>query len=215
MSMATTRQCWGSLVPIVEDEEKNKANGWNKVTEHETRSLVRWECECKWHLPTDYVERFNLMMPSNVWQQVWQIMCEGISNFETEEKALREMVKKAVVQQDREFEEAERKRKRIAELEAAEAEAERNKRARMDRDDSRKSPVSVASPTLDAAMIAQIAEQVLANLSSTDLEKMLNERKTSEQSRSSQDVMMGERKEDAAEEKVEEKKDDADGEDMD
>ena len=208
-----------SVVGIVEDEEKNKANGWKRVTEHETRSLVKWECDCKWHLPMDYVGRYNLMMPSNMWQQVWQILCEGIGNLEAEEKALREMVKKAVVQQDREFEEAERKRKRIAELEAA----------------SRKSPVS----TLDAAMIAQIAEQVRANLSITDLERMLNERKASEQSRSSQDVMMDERtselkemrdaakerrsqlikgdakKEDAVEETVEEKKDDVEGEDMD
>ena len=77
----------GSVVRIVDDEEKNKANGWNKVTEHETRSLVKWECDYKWHLPTDYVERFNLMMPSNMWQQVWQILCEGISDFEAEEKA--------------------------------------------------------------------------------------------------------------------------------
>ena len=95
-------------------------------------------------------------------------------------------MKKSVVQQDREFEEAERKRKRIAELEAVEAEVERSKRARVERDDSRKSPVSVASPTIDAAMIAQIAEQVRANLSITDLERMLNEKKASEQSRSSQ-----------------------------
>ena len=57
----------GSLVRITEDEEKNKTNGWQKVTEHETRSMVNWECSCKWHLPTDYVERFNLMMPSDMW----------------------------------------------------------------------------------------------------------------------------------------------------
>ena len=52
----------GSVVRIVDDEEKNKANGWNKVTEHKTRSMVNWECNCKWHLPTDYVKRFNLIM---------------------------------------------------------------------------------------------------------------------------------------------------------
>ena len=170
---------------------------------------------------------------------MWQILCEGIDDFETEEKALREMVKKAVDQQDRD-EEAERKRKGIAELEEAEAEAVRRKKARMEREDSRRSPVSVASPVMDAAMIAQIAEQVCANLSIADLERMLQEKKTSEPSRSSQDVMMGKRmselkemrdaakerrskvfnadveKEDVAKEKVEEeKKDDMDGEDMD
>ena len=172
--------------------------------------MVNWDCDCKWHLPTDYVERFNLMMPSDVWQQVWQIMCEGIDDFETEEKALREMVKEAVDQQDRE--EAERKRKEgIAELEAAEDEAMKRKKARMEREDSRGSPVSVASPVVDAAMIAQIAEQVRANLSIADLERMLQEKKTSEPSRSSKDVMM-----DVEKEKVEkEKKDDVDGEDMD
>ena len=79
-------------------------------------------------------------------------------------------------------------------------------------------------------MIAQIAEQVRANLSIADLERMLQEKKTSKPSRSSQNVMMGERmsklkemkdaakerrskvfnadveKEDAAKEKVEEEK---------
>ena len=200
----------GSLVGFTEDEEKNKTNGWQKVTEHETRSMVNWECDCKWHLPTDYVERFNLMMPSDMWQQVRQIMCEGIDDFQQEEKALREMVKKAVEQQDRE--EAERKRKEgIAELEAAEAEAVKRKKARMEREDSRGSPVSVASPVMDATMIAQIAEQVRANLSIADLERMLQEKKTSEPSRSSKVE-----KEHAAKEKVEkEKKDDVDGEDMD
>ena len=141
---------------------------------------------------------------------------------------MREMVKKAVVQQDREFEEAERKRTGIAELEAAEAEAEARKKARIEREDSRRSPVSVASPVMDATMIAQIAEQARANLSIADLERMLNERKASEQSRSSQDVVMKERTaeleemKDAAKERrskaveaAAEKKDEVEGEDLD
>ena len=42
-------------------------------------------------------------MPSDMWQQVWQMLSEGIGDLETEEQALKKLVKNAVVQQDREF----------------------------------------------------------------------------------------------------------------
>ena len=133
---------------------------------------------------------------------MWQLLSEGIAGLEAEEQALKSLVKDAVVQQDREFDEAEKKRKRIAELAAAEAEA--SKRARVEAEDSVRSPTSVASPVLDAATIAQIAEQVRASLSVADLVKMLKERKeSSEPSKSSRDVNTAE------------KKDDPSGEDMD
>ena len=150
-----------TVAGFTDEEEKDKATGWRKVVDHETRRLIKWECDCKWHLPSEYAGRFNLAMPSDMWQQVWQMLSEGIADLEAEEQALKKLVKDAVVQQDREFDEAEKKRKRIAELAAAEAEA--SKRARVEREDSVHSPTSVASPVLDAATISQIAEHVRAS----------------------------------------------------
>ena len=224
------RSVMESVAGFLEDLEKKKeeitdtqrAASWKKVvaskfagkmflfcmaktcTAHktsETRSGVVWICKCKWHLPTDYVVRFNLTLPADMWQQAFGIMGENVGKLEKEEKDLKRILKAAAEQQDREFEEAERKRKRIADLSAAEEEAA--KRAKLEGEAVR-SPVSVVPSELDAAAIAQIAERVKASFSVADLELMLEEKKRkvgdqpterpaetpAEPSRSSQDVVM-------------------------
>ena len=203
------RSVMESVAGFLEDLEKKKeeitdtqrAASWKKVVASETRSGVVWICKCKWHLPTDYVVRFNLTLPADMWQQAFGIMGENVGKLEKEEKDLKRILKAAAEQQDREFEEAERKRKRIADLSAAEEEAA--KRAKLEGEAVR-SPVSVVPSELDAAAIAQIAERVKASFSVADLELMLEEKKRkvgdqpterpaetpAEPSRSSQDVVM-------------------------
>ena len=203
------RSVMESVAGFLEDLEKKKeeitdtqrAASWKKVVASETRSNVVWICKCKWHLPTDYVVRFNLTLPADMWQQAFGIMGENVGKLEKEEKDLKRILKAAAEQQDREFEEAERKRKRIADLSAAEEEAA--KRAKLEGEAVR-SPVSVVPSELDAAAIAQIAERVKASFSVADLELMLEEKKRkvgdqpterpaetpAEPSRSSQDVVM-------------------------
>ena len=74
----------------------------------------------------------------------------------------------AVGKRDAEIEE---ERKHIAELTAAEEEAAKRLK-RSDEPSERASPISpVASPVIDAGMIAQIAERVKADLSVGDLER--------------------------------------------
>ena len=72
----------------------------------------------------------------------------------------------------RDFEE--NKRKRREELDAAEEEAAKKARRSLEQPSPSSPP---ASPVLDGAMIAQIAEMVKASLSVGDLEKLLDEKK--------------------------------------
>ncbi|CAE7836500.1 RE1 [Symbiodinium sp. CCMP2592] len=120
------------------------------------REPVIWQCDCAWHVASDYASRFNTNLPCILWEHIWKFLGGNTQKLVDVELSVEQAVLAAVAAHDLEVE-AEKKRKRRAELDAAEEEAA--KKARLEQPSPSSPP---ASPVFDGAMIAQIAEMVNA-----------------------------------------------------
>ena len=134
------------------------------------REPVNWQCDCSWHVASDYASRFNMNLPCILWEHIWKHLGENTQKLMEDERSIEQAVLAAVAVRD--FEE--NKRKRREELDAAEEEAAKKARGSLEQPSPSSPP---ASPVFDGAMIAQIAEMVKASLSVGDLEKLLDEKK--------------------------------------
>ena len=134
------------------------------------REPVNWQCDCSWHVASDYASRFNMNLPCILWEHIWKYLGENTQKLLDDERSIEQAVLAAVAARDLE----ENKRKRREELDAAEEEAAKKARRSLEQPSPSSPP---ASPVLDGAMIAQIAEMVKASLSVGDLEKLLDEKK--------------------------------------
>ncbi|CAE7648750.1 unnamed protein product, partial [Symbiodinium sp. CCMP2592] len=159
------------------------------------REPMIWQCDCAWHMATDYTSRFTTNLPCILWEHIWKFLGGNTQKLMDVELGLEQAVLAAVALHDLEVE-TENKRKRRAELDAAEEEAAKKART------EQPAPNSPAPPVLDGAMIAQIAAMVTASLSVGDLEKLLDEKRRasasgsaqgSEHSGAQQDQQMGQR----------------------
>ncbi|CAE7832618.1 unnamed protein product [Symbiodinium sp. CCMP2592] len=137
------------------------------------REPVIWQCDCAWHVASDYASRFNTNLPCILWEHIWKFLGGNTQKLGDVELRVEQAVLAAVAAHDLEVE-AEKKRKRREKLDAAEEEAA--KKARLEQ----------PSPSSPPAMIAQIAEMVKASLSVGDLEKLLDEKKRASASGSAQ-----------------------------
>ena len=134
------------------------------------REPVNWQCDCSWHVASDYTSRFNTNLPCILWEHIWKFLGENTQKLMDAERSIEQAVLAAVAARDLE----ENKRKRREELDAAEEEAAKKARRSLEQPSPSSPP---ASPVFDGAMIAQIAEMVKASLSVGDLEKLLDEKK--------------------------------------
>ncbi|CAE7721464.1 unnamed protein product [Symbiodinium sp. CCMP2592] len=159
------------------------------------REPMIWQCDCAWHMATDYTSRFTTNLPCILWEHIWKFLGGNTQKLMDVELGLEQAVLAAVASHDLEVE-TENKRKRRAELDAAEEEAAKKAKT------EQPAPSSPAPPVLDGAMIAQIAAMVTASLSVGDLEKLLDEKRRasasgsaqgSEHSGAQQDQQMGQR----------------------
>ena len=36
------------------------------------REPVNWQCDCSWHVASDYASRFNMNLPCILWEHIWK-----------------------------------------------------------------------------------------------------------------------------------------------
>eukprot|EP00439_Symbiodinium_sp_Y106_P010727 s10614_g1.t1 len=88
------------------------------------REPVNWQCDCSWHVASDYASRFNMNLPCILWEHIWKHLGENTQKLMEDERSIEQAVLAAVAVRD--FEE--NKRKRREELDAAEEEAAKKAR---------------------------------------------------------------------------------------
>ncbi|CAE7236175.1 unnamed protein product [Symbiodinium sp. CCMP2592] len=120
------------------------------------REPMIWQCNCAWHMATDYTSRFTTNLPCILWEHIWKFLGGNTQKLMDVELGLEQAVLAAVASHDLEVE-AENKRKRRAELDAAEEEAAKKART------EQPAPSSPAPPVLDGAISYDRADRCNGN----------------------------------------------------